>query len=120
LTCTDSFLGWAFFFPTILVGPSFDYSLYSSLVHNTLYLDPPTAKDPGDKKSIPKANPVGRKRVALTHMVVGTAFLGFYAVLGSKATYAGVLSDAWWSFSPVFRYCPSEADLLFETVRVLY
>lgn len=99
-----SYLGWCFFFPSILVGPSFDFSLYNSLAHNTLFLDPPATKDSVNKNAAPgPISPVGRKRVAFVHMAVGLAFLGFFAALGGKATYAGVLSPSWYSYGIGFR-----------------
>lgn len=34
-----SFLGYALFFPSVLVGPSFDFQLYHSLVNGKLFVD---------------------------------------------------------------------------------
>ncbi|KAK4690004.1 hypothetical protein P7C73_g106, partial [Tremellales sp. Uapishka_1] len=83
-----AFLGYCFFFPSILVGPSFDYATYSALVSHTLFYDSPDAK--GKRKV-----PIGRKRVAYLHLVIGLAFLGVYATYGSAAGYDVVLSPIW-------------------------
>jgi hypothetical protein len=98
-----SFLGFCLFFPSILVGPSFEFSLYHSLVNGTLFLDPPSSsagknpnvattddtlektaalkrklKDDGGLGASLKTSaiPKGRKRVAYVHMVslIATTF----------------------------------------------
>lgn len=136
-----SFLGYALFFPSVLVGPSFDFQLYHSLVNGKLFVDaeqqqqpkaeltagvPPSASSSAldgttrvplvkrtssfrkeDVQNSPEVMrrgiPKGRKRVAYVHGAVGVAFLGLYAVLGSKASYSGVLSQEWKGYSLAFK-----------------
>ena len=138
-----SFLGYALFFPSVLVGPSFDFQLYHSLVNGKLFVDAEeeqqqptaaalTAGTPSagsssavdDTPRVPlvkrtssfrkedvqnspevlrRGIPKGRKRVAYVHGAVGVAFLGLYALLGSKASYGGVLTDEWKGYSLAFK-----------------
>lgn len=41
-----SFLGYALFFPSVLVGPSFDFQLYHSLVNGKLFVDAEEQQQP--------------------------------------------------------------------------
>lgn len=121
-----AFLGYALFFPSIIVGPSFDFNLYNSFVNGNLFLDPPTSAPEPAGKPISNETPAsgtsvkgdddiagavasfkppkGRKRVAYVHMGVGVGFLAAYALLGSKATYEGILREEWKTYSLPFKY----------------
>lgn len=46
-----SFLGYALFFPSVLVGPSFDFQLYHSLVNGKLFVDAEAAATPTNAPS---------------------------------------------------------------------
>ncbi|CED83777.1 Predicted membrane protein [Phaffia rhodozyma] len=128
-----SFLGYALFFPSVLIGPSFDFALYDSHVNKKLSTEsnnnqPSTSstsarsvqtasvtmssiKQPdirGDDDvsgSVARTkSPSGRKRVAYVHLAVGLGFLGAYALLGSKASYQNTLRPEWQSYSWHFKF----------------
>lgn len=49
------FLGYAFFFPLLMIGPLFDYADFDKWLHGTLFKDVPLDKRPGKRKRmIPK------------------------------------------------------------------
>lgn len=78
------FLGYAFYFPGILVGPYLDLSEYRCLISESLF--PQT-----DSKSSRKL-PSGRKRVAYFKMLMGLLYLGLYVVFGAKHNFAAILT----------------------------
>lgn len=51
-----NFISFAFFFPSLLTGPSFDYADYDKWIHGELFVDVPESKKPGRKRKrlIPK------------------------------------------------------------------
>jgi lysophospholipid acyltransferase len=92
----------SFFFPAFLIGPSFEYSAYDSLVTGTIYSTPP----PGIPAALNqgKRTPYGRKRVAYLHLIIGLAFLGLYAVYGGRAGYDRILSGDWKTWGRATRF----------------
>ncbi|XAO23955.1 hypothetical protein I312_102744 [Cryptococcus bacillisporus CA1280] len=90
-----AFLGYCFFFPSVLVGPSFDYATYDALIHKRLYSSPPPGSSPEQAKATKRRIPYGRKRVAYLHLVIGLFFLGVYALYGDKYSYENVLNPIW-------------------------
>lgn len=44
------FLGYVFFYPSLLTGPAFDYVDYDKFIHSTLFDDVPDDKRPGKRK----------------------------------------------------------------------
>ncbi|KAF8499985.1 MBOAT-domain-containing protein [Gautieria morchelliformis] len=84
------FLGYAFYFPGILVGPYTEYTTYASLIDGSLF---ESAGEDGRTRV--KHVPRGRKRVAYTRMGTGFLCLGLFVVLGGRFPYQSVLTDAW-------------------------
>jgi len=70
------FIGYAFFYASLLTGPAFDYMDYDHFIHSTLFDDVPEDKRPGRKRKrrIPKSG-----RQALRKLLQGLfwAFLLF-------------------------------------------
>ncbi|ORX36566.1 putative member of the MBOAT family of putative membrane-bound O-acyltransferase [Kockovaella imperatae] len=92
-----AFLGYCFFFPSMLIGPSFDYATYDALIHRTLYQNPPSTHGAKQdvKSTTPQRRPYGRRRVAYLHLLIGLIFLGFYSTYGTRAGYDRVLTPVW-------------------------
>lgn len=44
------FLGYCFFYASLLTGPAFDYADYDRFIHNTLFEDVPESRRPGKRK----------------------------------------------------------------------
>ncbi|KAJ7590774.1 endoplasmic reticulum protein [Mycena floridula] len=80
------FLGYAFYFPGMLVGPYLEYANYDDLVHERAFQNPEVKENKGRKL------PSGRKRVAYRKMVEGLTFLGLFVVFGSKYNHSTVLT----------------------------
>ena len=96
-------LNGSFFFPAVLVGPSFDYSTYDALVLHKIYdITPPDMDDSQGKMKT--REPFGRRRVAMLHLVLGLVFLGVYAVYGGRASYERILTPVWYSWGPITRF----------------
>lgn len=72
------FLGYAFYFPGVLVGPYLDYAEYMELVHEIGFQDPKIKEKAKPGRKLPQ----GRKRVAYRKMVMGLLYLGTYVVIG--------------------------------------
>lgn len=45
-----SFIGYVFFYASLLTGPAFDYADYDRFIHGTLFADVPDTKRPGKKR----------------------------------------------------------------------
>ncbi|KDQ14382.1 hypothetical protein BOTBODRAFT_159594 [Botryobasidium botryosum FD-172 SS1] len=89
-----AFLGYVFYFPGVLVGPTIEYASYDALVTETLF-------DSGPKGKGGRSVPDGRKRVAYWKMLSGIFFLILFAIYGSTYSYDVVLED-WWLTKPLF------------------
>ncbi|RDB20528.1 Lysophospholipid acyltransferase [Hypsizygus marmoreus] len=82
------FLGYAFYFPGILVGPYLDLTEYRSLISETMFQD-----EQVKSKVKPGRNlPTGRKRVAYRKMFMGLVYLGLFVFLGGSNNYATALT----------------------------
>ncbi|GMK57896.1 hypothetical protein CspeluHIS016_0407300 [Cutaneotrichosporon spelunceum] len=94
-----AFLGYCFFFPSVLVGPSFEYATYEKLVDKTIYhvAPPPGAPASTDKRK--RRTPKGRRRVAYLHLSLGLVFLAFYAVMGERGSYERIVGPEWPTWS---------------------
>ncbi|PCH41333.1 MBOAT-domain-containing protein [Wolfiporia cocos MD-104 SS10] len=96
-----AFLGYAFWFPGFLVGPSLEYANYDTLIHGTLFKalenDKEHAKSIRQRKLIPK----GRKRVAYRRMLYGLIFLGAYVTFGGSYNIGVVVQD-WFAKRSLF------------------
>ena len=88
------FLGYAFYFPGILVGPYLDLAEYRSLISESAF-------EPGKDKTARKL-PSGRKRVAYTKMFLGLLFLGIFVVLGGQNNFSTALTP-WFASQSLFK-----------------
>ncbi|WOO80133.1 Lysophospholipid acyltransferase [Vanrija pseudolonga] len=98
------FLGYCFFFPSVLVGPSFDYATYNALITKTIYDAPVPDADPTHTKRFKGRTPHGRRRVAYLHLVIGLAFLAIFAVLGARGAYSRILEPTWYTWTLSTRF----------------
>ncbi|KAI0796503.1 MBOAT, membrane-bound O-acyltransferase family-domain-containing protein [Abortiporus biennis] len=97
-----AFLGYAFYFPGVLVGPYLEYADYMSLIDGSLFKT--TDKVDAQVKSIFSGRrivPRGRKRVAYKKMVFGLVYLGTYVVFGGSYNY-GVAVQDWFAKRSIF------------------
>ncbi|KAK0498303.1 endoplasmic reticulum protein [Armillaria luteobubalina] len=79
------FLGYAFYFPGVLVGPYLEFVDYMELITEKLY--------EGHVKENAKRNlPSGRKRVAYRKMLEGLVYLAIFVLLGAKYNFATILT----------------------------
>ena len=95
----------------MLIGPSFDYATYDSLICKTLYQTPPPSSGSQNASSSAQAvyanrRPSGRRRVAYLKLVMGLLFLGYYSTYGGQADYERILSPAWerWTWLQKFGF----------------
>ncbi|KDQ65032.1 hypothetical protein JAAARDRAFT_28695 [Jaapia argillacea MUCL 33604] len=86
-----AFLGYAFYFPGVLVGPYLEFNSYQSLIDESLFK---SAQSPNLDSKKKRAVPDGRKRVAYGKMVKGLVFLGLYIFLYGSFNYT-VVTAAW-------------------------
>ncbi|EGO01516.1 hypothetical protein SERLA73DRAFT_103339 [Serpula lacrymans var. lacrymans S7.3] len=93
------FLGYAFYFPGILVGPYLDYASYISLIDETLFTSAESSRVGviTQKRAVPN----GRKRVAYRKMVTGLAFLGLFVVFGPSFNYSVAITP-WFVTKGIF------------------
>ncbi|KAG6833590.1 hypothetical protein H0H87_004217 [Tephrocybe sp. NHM501043] len=82
------FLGYAFYFPGILVGPYLDFQEYRSLVNETVFNDDKVKEKAKGGRKLPS----GRKRIAYGKMVMGLIYLGIYVVLGGQNNFSTALT----------------------------
>lgn len=72
-----SYMGYVFFYPSLLTGPAFDYVDYDKFIHNTLFDDVPEEKRPGKRKRrIPRSG-----RQAFSKVAQGFFFAGLFLIL---------------------------------------
>ncbi|OCH95961.1 MBOAT-domain-containing protein [Obba rivulosa] len=86
-----AFLGYAFYFPGVLVGPSLEFADYMSLVEATQFkaLEQTNGDANGKRRRIPK----GRKRVAYVKMVKGLVYLGLFVTCIGSFNYGVAIQD---------------------------
>ncbi|KAH9947320.1 MBOAT, membrane-bound O-acyltransferase family-domain-containing protein [Amylocystis lapponica] len=107
------FLGYAFYFPGVLVGPYVEYANYMALINETIFkvAEKGQANDKTGRR-VPK----GRKRVAYRKMVTGLAYLGLFVTLGGSYNFAELIQDwfaqksllyriAFFQFAGIFERC---------------
>ncbi|GAA5862519.1 hypothetical protein JCM8547_002091 [Rhodosporidiobolus lusitaniae] len=87
------FLGYAFFFPSILAGPANTYRSYIAFTSHALFSkeNPTSSSAPPD----PTVIPPGRRRKALKRFLTGIVFLGIYSVYGGQLGMAKLLDKQW-------------------------
>ncbi len=113
------FLGYAFYFPGVMIGPSSKFSDYQKWANGELFppskaekasaTDGKVVNGAGGKKDLdapPKrAPPAGRVRAALFELAVGLFFMAVYSLFAGPWDYArltegalagGVRDWAWW------------------------
>ena len=88
----------------MLIGPSFDYTTYDSLVHHTIFQTPSPGTTTAQAKATAKRIPHGRRRVAYLHLVIGLMFLGVYSVYGGRASYSRILTPVWYTWNRFERF----------------
>ncbi|GJE84957.1 MBOAT-domain-containing protein [Phanerochaete sordida] len=90
-----TFLGYAFYFPGILVGPYLEFADYMDLIDQTRFKALEKADDEKIKAiSVPgRLIPRGRKRVAYWKMFMGLVYLGLFVVLGGQYNYGIAVQD---------------------------
>lgn len=107
------FLGYAFYFPGILVGPYLDLSEYRNLVGEVMF-DDPTVKS---KARHGRKLPPGRKRVAYTKMFMGLLYLGLFVVFGAKHNFSVALEPWFAEKNIIVRVCLFQIYGFFERAK---
>ncbi|KIL67251.1 hypothetical protein M378DRAFT_74038 [Amanita muscaria Koide BX008] len=102
------FLGYAFYFPGILVGPYLDYQEYDDLVNEVTF----KKIERTDKAC--RLIPNGRKRVAYRKLFKGLVFLGLFVVLGGSNNYSVALTPWFASKSLLYRIAIFQVYAFFE------
>lgn len=101
------FLGYAFYFPSVMTGPTFSYASYAAYVDGSLFGAQP--------RSGPLQLPPGRRRKAFKRVGIAAFYLAIYAVFGGKFSYERLLSlghKSWlwkWVLSHRSAYRPTDA-----------
>ncbi|KAF9076609.1 MBOAT, membrane-bound O-acyltransferase family-domain-containing protein [Rhodocollybia butyracea] len=85
------FLGYALYFPGVLVGPSLEFADYMNLVHERTFTTPGSQGKEGGRRL-----PAGRKRVGYRKFVTGLAFLGAFIVFGGSNNFS-VMATPWFA-----------------------
>lgn len=85
-----SYLGYVFFYASLITGPSFDYADYEKFILTELFDDVPESKQPGRrrKRKIPKSG-----RVALRKVLQGFVWIGLFVYLTPLITVDYALSE---------------------------
>lgn len=84
-----SFLGYAFYFPGVLVGPYLDYNSYQSLIDGSIFKISEGNQPKREDKD--RFIPRGRKRMAYRKMVKALIFLGLYTTCYGTFNYTVAL-----------------------------
>lgn len=114
-----TFLGYAFYFPGILVGPYLEFVDYMNLIDGTLF----KALEKVDEEkraalTIPgRLVPRGRKRVAYRKMVMGLVFLGIFVVFGGQYNFSIAVQDGFVSKSLLYRIAIYQLCGFFERTK---
>lgn len=85
------YLGYVFFYPSLLTGPAFDFVDYEKFIHSSLFDDVPEVKRPGRnrKRRIPKSG-----KQALSKVLQGLFFAGLFVVVPQYVTLDYALSKS--------------------------
>ena len=85
-----SYLGYVFFYASLVTGPSFDYADYEKFILTDLFNDVPESRKPGRgrKRKIPKSG-----RIALKKVLQGFVWIGLFVYLTPRITVEQSLSD---------------------------
>ncbi|KAL8287422.1 hypothetical protein RQP46_003280 [Phenoliferia psychrophenolica] len=85
------FLGYCFFFPSLLAGPAFTFATYQSFVTRSLFVKEMTRKDNKEVLGEKMVIPPGRRRKAAKRCLTGLFYIGVYALFSSKFSYFKLL-----------------------------
>lgn len=88
------FLGYAFYFPGVLVGPSTRFVDYRAWANGTIYASPKGKEKDAGTSSRGQQPPPGRFRAASKDLIVGFAFLGVYAAVAPQWDYTAMTVPA--------------------------
>lgn len=93
------YLGYVFFFASVLTGPSFDYADYDKFIHSTMFDDVPDSKRPGRivKRKIPKSG-----WQAFGKFSLGIFFATLLILLGERITLAYVFDPQFVEYHSFF------------------
>lgn len=80
------FLGYCFFFPSVLAGPNFPYQAYAAYLDRSLFA---TAEKEGPTKL-----PRGRWRKAGKRIAIAAFYLAVYALYGNQFSYTRLLEPS--------------------------
>ncbi|ODV83815.1 hypothetical protein CANARDRAFT_9106 [[Candida] arabinofermentans NRRL YB-2248] len=85
-----SFMGYVFFYASIVTGPSFDYADYEKFILTDIFNDVPDSKKPGRKvkRKIPRSG-----RIALWKVIQGILWAALWIAIKQKITTSYTLSD---------------------------
>lgn len=114
-----TFLGYAFYFPGILVGPYVEFADYMNLIDGTLFkaIDKEVEEKRAAAKIPGRLVPRGRKRVAYRKMVVGLVYLGLFVVLGGQYNFGIALQDWFTERSLLYRIAIYQLCGFFERTK---
>ncbi|TFY80409.1 hypothetical protein EWM64_g3598 [Hericium alpestre] len=87
------FLGYAFYFPGVLVGPFLEFNAYTDMINGTVFKSPSGSPKEGARR---RAIPAGRKRVAYRKGLYGLIYLGLWVVF-SPSFYFGIAVTDWFA-----------------------
>ncbi|CCM03379.1 uncharacterized protein FIBRA_05509 [Fibroporia radiculosa] len=110
------FLGYSLYFPGFLVGPSFEYAAYDTLVNGSLFqsLEQETENAGRFRKTLV---PKGRKRVAYSKMLIGLAFLGSYVTFAGSFNLGVTIEDWFVQRSLLYRIAYLQLCGFFERTK---
>ncbi|KZW04179.1 MBOAT-domain-containing protein [Exidia glandulosa HHB12029] len=91
-----AFLGYAFYFPGFLIGPSCEYAAYSAAVKGSPLIPEEVKAIHGNRRM-----PRGRKRAAYRQMLLGLGSLGAFVVMNPLYS-AELLLDPWFARQPLW------------------
>lgn len=93
------YLGYCFFFASLLTGPAFDYADYDRFVHNTLFEDVPESRRPGKaKRRIPRSGKVATKR-----LLQGFSWAALFVILPNYVSPDHMFSKEYVSHGFIYR-----------------
>ncbi|GMG60236.1 unnamed protein product [Ambrosiozyma monospora] len=87
-----SYLGYCFFYASLVTGPSFDYIDYERFILTVAFDDVPAEKQPGKrrKRKIPKSG-----RIALRKVLGGLVCAGLFVAFGTRYSTAMTRTEEW-------------------------
>ncbi|TFK56239.1 MBOAT-domain-containing protein [Heliocybe sulcata] len=97
-----AFLGYAFYFPGVLVGPYLDYNSYKSLIDGSIFKIAEGQQQP-KKEDKDRPIPVGRRTMAYRKMLKGLIFLGLFTTCYGTFTYEVALAPWFLKKNIVYR-----------------